>query len=201
LPKTILVTSSIPNEGKSLLALSLATLAANAKQRTVLVDCNLRYPTIHRELGIENERGLSDYLNGDVTLKDIINPIANSPLLVITAGTGRETPSEMLGSARMRELLERLTDACDLVVIDSPPVLAVADALMLVQACDRTVFAVRWESTKRETVRSGLKQLVAAGGPRPNLVLTQVNVAKHVYYSRHTGTEAYYTDRQGLLGH
>jgi len=201
LPKTILVTSSIPNEGKSLLALSLATLAANAKQRTVLVDCNLRYPTIHRELGIANEHGLSDYLNGDVALKDIINPIANSPLLVITAGRGRETPSEMLGSARMREMLERLTDACDLVVIDSPPVLAVADALMLVQACDRTVFAVRWESTKRETVRSGLKQVVAAGGPRPNLVLTQVNVAKHVYYSRHTGTEAYYTDRQGLLGH
>jgi len=201
LPKTILVTSSVPNEGKSLLALSLATLAANAKQRTVLLDCNLRYPTIHRELGIENDRGLSDYLNGDVALKDIINPVANSPLLVITAGTGRQTPTEMLGSARMLEMLERLTDACDLVVIDSPPVLAVADALMLVKACDRTVFAVRWESTRRETVRSGMKQLIAAGGPRPNLVLTQVNVTKHVYYSRHNGTEAYYTDRQGLLGH
>lgn len=192
-PRTILVTSSIPGEGKTSTSLSLAITAAKSGQRVIIVDCDLRKASIHNTLDVPNQRGLSDLLAGQAALEDVIEIHPSSTLHYITAGSRAPNPTDMLSSMEMRELIRKLGEMYDMVVFDTPPLMAVSDALVLMRDVDRTLYLVRWEKTRRETVLAGIKQALEAGANMAGTVLTQVNVKKHASYD-YGDSGSYYLD-------
>ena len=189
-PKTVLITSSIPGEGKTSTSLSIASTAAKSGQRVIILDCDLRNSSLHAYLNVPNQRGLSDFLAGQAELEDVIEIHPTSTLHYITAGSRAPNPTDMLSSDEMRGLIRRLSDMYDMVILDTPPLMAVSDALVLMRDVDRTLFLVRWEKTRRETVLAGIKQALEAGANIAGTVLTQVNVKKHASYDY--GDSGYY---------
>lgn len=189
-PKTVLITSSIPGEGKTSTSLSIASTAAKSGQRVIILDCDLRNSSLHAYLNVPNQRGLSDFLAGQAELEDVIEIHPSSTLHYITAGSRAPNPTDMLSSDEMRELIRLLSDMYDMVILDTPPLMAVSDALVLMRDVDRTLFLVRWEKTRRETVLAGIKQALEAGANLAGTVLTQVNVKKHASYDY--GDSGYY---------
>ncbi|MHA1112888.1 MAG: GumC family protein [Alphaproteobacteria bacterium] len=181
-PRSVAILSSVPNEGKTSTTLSLATLAARSGQRVVVVDCDTRHPRVHRFLDMPNEVGLIDYLTGAAEFEDIVEIDPLSGIHLIAAGSKAPNPPDLFASERMRVLLERLHNLYDLVLIDTPPMLAVSDALVLVRQVDRVLFVVRWAKTRRETVLAGIKQVKEAGAHLAGLVLSQVDIRKHAQY-------------------
>ena len=181
-PRTVCVTSSLPDEGKTSTALSLAILAAKSGQRAVILDCDLRRPSVHKVLGKENTVGLSDYLTGKTPLAEVLEIDPASDLHYIAAGSKTPNPPELLQSAAMQKLLDELSKTYDLVVLDTPPLMAVSDALLLLRRCDKTIYVVRWEKTKRHTATAGVRQAYDAGGDLAGVLLTQVNARKMAQY-------------------
>ena len=181
-PRTVLVCSSVPGEGKSSVALSLACAAARSTQKAIVIDCDLRHSSLHNYLGCPNKIGITDYLAGQASLEDVVEIDPHSGVHFITAGSRAPNPVDLLGSPEMKKLLNRLSSLYDLVVIDSPPILPVSDAMVLVRLVDKTVFLIRWEKTRRDTALSGLKLLVDAGANVAGIALTQVDVRKHATY-------------------
>jgi polysaccharide biosynthesis transport protein len=176
------MTSAVPSEGKTSTALAIAALAAKSGQRCIIVDCDFRHPSVHGNLGYPNRKGLGDYLVGNAQLADVIELEPRYGLRFITTGTNVPNPPDMLGSPRMKELIHLLSESYDLVILDTPPLLVISDALVLVRNVDKTVFVVRWEKTKRQSALLGLKQVVEAGADLAGIILTQVDVRKHAQY-------------------
>ncbi len=201
-PRTVLVTSAVSAEGKTALALSLGALAARSGQRAIVVDADMRHPSLHVMLGQSNERGLSDYLAGHAEIEDVIEIDTRSGLHYIAAGGRAAHPADLIGSQRMRQLLLELARHYELVLVDTPPLLAVSDTLLLARQVDHALYVVRWEKTRRETAVAGIRQLMDAGAPVAGLVLSQVDVSKQArygyrdssYYYSYDRTSKYYTD-------
>ncbi|MHB1218015.1 MAG: GumC family protein [Alphaproteobacteria bacterium] len=191
-PKTVLVTSSIPGEGKTSIALSLAAMAARSAQKAIIIDCDLRHSTLHTYLDHPNQLGLGDYLAGLATLEDVIEIDPRSGVHFITGGNRAPNPTDLLGSAEMKKLIRQLSQIYDLVVLDTPPLLAVSDALVLVRQVDRSLFIVRWEKTRRESAITGLRALVEAGGRLAGVLLSQVDMRKHAQYDFADSAYSYY---------
>ena len=185
-PRTVLVTSSVPGEGKSTTALALARTAAKHGQKCLIIDGDLRHPSLQRAFGIDNDVGLIDYLSRDMPLEDIVQIDFRSGAHYILAGQAAPHSTDLLGSEKMRMLLAALSDVYDLVVIDTPPVLALSDTLVLLRSVDRTVFLVQWEKTRRETALAGLRQVVDAAA-LAGIVLTQVDLRRQAQY--HYGSD------------
>ena len=181
-PRTVLVTSSVPSEGKSITALALARTTAKHDQKCLIIDGDLRYPSLHKAFGVENEIGLIDYLSRNTPLEEIIQIDFRSGAHYILAGQSIPHSTDLLGSEKMRALLAALGDIYDLVVIDTPPVLALSDTLVLLRRVDKTVFLVQWEKTRRETVFAGLRQVMDAGADLAGIVLTQVDLKRQAQY-------------------
>ena len=194
-PRTVLVTSSVPSEGKSTTALSLARTAAKAEQKCLIIDGDLRHPSLHRAFGVENDIGLIDYLSTDTPLEEIVQIDFRSGAHYILAGQAVPHTTDLLGSEKMRALLMALREIYDLVVIDTPPVLALSDTLVLVRSVDKTVFLVQWEKTRRETSIAGLRQVIDAGADLAGIVLAQVDLKRQAQY-RYGGDvyNAYYNN-------
>jgi capsular exopolysaccharide synthesis family protein len=181
-PKTVLFTSTMSGEGKTSTALAIGVMAARSGQRSLVIDCDLRHPSLHTQLGQPNGTGLCDYLTGNAHLDDVIEIDPNSGVHYITPGSRPPNASDVLGSDRMKELLEHLRETYDMIILDTPPVLAVADALVLVRMVDKTVYVVRWEKTRRDTAISGLKMVAEAGANLAGIVLTQVDARRQSMY-------------------
>lgn len=181
-PKSIMITSAVSGEGKTSLALSLSALVARSGQRAIVIDCDLRRASLHQALGVPNETGLSNYLSGQVPLSDVIEVDPATGLHFITAGGRSPHPTDLLGSQQMYALLNQLCTTYDMVVLDTPPLLAVSDALVLVRAVDRVVFLTRWEKTRRESMLAAVKQVVDAGANIAGLVLSRVDLRKQRRY-------------------
>lgn len=177
--KTILITSSLPGEGKSTTALSLGHMMARDGQRTLLIDCDLRRPTLHKLSGANAGPGLVDLLLGRCDLSEIVQVNQESGLEIITAGNLPSVPPNLLASQRFQQLLKHMRQQYDIVLLDSAPVLAIADTRVLSSVADKTVFVVRWASTSRKVVAAALEQLQRAGCDLAGVVLTQVNVKGH----------------------
>jgi capsular exopolysaccharide family len=140
--KSLLFTSSDPSEGKSTVSNNVAVTWADQGSKVILIDADLRRPTVHKTFGVSNRRGLSNYLLGNATLEEIVQPTVVDGLYVITSGPVPPNPAELLGSLRTKDLLVRLTDKFDLVVLDAPPVNTVTDAQVLAARVDGTVLVV-----------------------------------------------------------
>lgn len=185
-PKSILVTSSLPGEGKTTLCLSLARLLARAgNQRLLLVEGDLRRANVGKALIEPGQRApsLTAYLTGQIERwQDCLIQDEVSGLELILSGDKVDTPQVLLQSERMRTLLAEAGEVYDFVILDAPPLLAVSDAVILSHLADVTVFVVRWESTPREAVGNALDLLRKAGAPIGGFVLTQVDVKKHAHY-------------------
>lgn len=193
-PKTVLLTSSLPSEGKTSLSLSLTRLVARTgNKRVVIIDCDLRRPLVHRHLGMDIGPGLVQLLADEVPLEDVLRRDEPSGAYVLTAGGTPANPTDIITSEHFARLLDNLKSAFDLIVIDSSPVLAVSDSRILSRIADKTIFVVRWAETRREVVRLGLKQIIEAGGDLAGVVLSMVNVKKHSRYGY--GDSGYYYGR------
>lgn len=193
-PKTVLLTSALPSEGKTSLSMSLARLVARTgKNRVVIIDCDLRRPSVHRHLGREVGPGLVQYLADEVSLEDALYRDEASGAYVLTAGGTPSNPTDLITSDHFANLLENLKSAFDLVIIDSSPVLAVSDSRILSRLVDKTVFVVHWAETRREVVGLGLRQLQSSGCDLAGVVLSMVNVKKHSRYGY--GDSGYYYGR------
>ncbi|MEO7387066.1 MAG: polysaccharide biosynthesis tyrosine autokinase [Gammaproteobacteria bacterium] len=182
-PRIVLVTSARPAEGKTSIASSLALVQALAGRKVMLIDADTRRPTLHEVTGVPRSPGLLEVLSGRAELKDVIRDAGPSGLKVIAAGASTSVTPNLLASARMDTLLADLRSRFDLVVIDSPPVMAAADARILARKADATVVAVRWAGTRREAVLAALRQLQADGTRIAGVVLTLVDARKHAQYS------------------
>ena len=190
-PKTILVASALPREGKTAIALSLVQVLASAGHRVVLVDCDLRQPTAHKNFGVHSQPGLVEALLGKRSLEEILAIDPRSGARFVPAGEPVPNPVDLLGSDPMKHFLARLAEDHELVILDSPPVLAVSDARVLARVVDRTLFLARWADSRRERVIAGWRQLVEAGGKVAGVALTLVDVRRHAQYG-YSNSGAYY---------
>jgi capsular exopolysaccharide synthesis family protein len=162
-PQVILVTSARAAEGKTVASLNLATTLAEAGSRVLLLDADLRHPRCHMALGIDNEGGLSGVLAGDVPLEAAVRALDALNLFVLPAGRPPANPAELVGSQRMREVLAELRTQFDFIVVDTPPVLPVTDAVVLAREVDGVVLVVKGHDTPRELARRARDRLVLAG--------------------------------------
>jgi protein-tyrosine kinase len=154
--RRVLITSSLPSEGKTFVATNLVrSIIRQADRRVLLIDADLRAPRLHSALGAPSSPGLSDYLRGEADEYAIVqNSVANN-LCFIPCGTKASNPSELLLSDRMRILLDCVTPAFDWVILDSPPALPVHDASSLADLCDGVLFVVRAGLTDYEAAKKG----------------------------------------------
>lgn len=169
--KTIVVTSSVMAEGKSTVSGNLACILSQDGARVLVIDCDLRKPSIHYNFFISNGEGLTDALVGDCDLKSVVKKVDES-LYVITAGTVPPNPSEVLGSEAMQELLEELSINFDYIIMDTPPVLPVTDALLLAAKADATLVVVKARKTKEKMIKQTYDQLMKV---RANVIGTVLN--------------------------
>ena len=203
-PRTVIITSSVPGEGKTTTSLALARTVAKNGQKCILIDGDLRKPGVHTCLDVLNGLGLIDYLSYDVALEDIIQIDFKSGAHYILAGRTVPHSTDLLGSDKMHALLLGLREVYDLVIVDAPPVLAMSDTLIMSRKVDKTVFLVRAEKTRRETVLAGIRQLLNAGADLAGAVLTRVDMRKlsHFNYanSGYYGQYGYGSEQQEQSG-
>ena len=191
-PKVILVTSSLPEEGKTTFAVSLASLVARSQKRVLLIDLDLRHPSVHRELGWQVSAGLVEYMAGERTLQEVVHNDLETGLHFLPVKAHTTTPTDLLESDRMRQLLQVCRDNYDLVVLDSAPVASVNDTKVAANLADRVVFVVRWGKTIESAARDSLRSLREAGIEPAGAVLAQIDLRKHAQY-RYGDIGQYYT--------
>jgi exopolysaccharide transport family protein len=181
-PKTILVTSSVADEGKSTLALGMARVAAAGGQRTLIIEADLRRPTFNKSIELPEMPGLNDYFSGEKSFESVIYKDPEIPLHIAAASSPNSQPGTSIRSPEFSALLEKAREEYDLVLIDSPPVLAVADSRLIAQKVDGVVVAIRWSTTRRDRVKLTVKQLSRAGGKILGGIITMVDTRKHAAY-------------------
>jgi polysaccharide biosynthesis transport protein len=191
-PKVVLVTSSLPEEGKTTFAVSLASLVARSQKRVLLIDLDLRHPSVHRELGWQVSAGLVEYMAGERTLQEVIHNDLETGLHFLPVKAHTTTPTDLLESDRMRQLLQVCRENYDLVVLDSAPVASVNDTKVAAVLADRVVFIVRWGKTIESAARDSLRSLREAGIEPAGAVLAQIDLRKHAQY-RYGDIGQYYT--------
>jgi len=189
--KILIVTSAQPLEGKTTTACNIAMALAYGGSRVLLIDADMRRPGLHRPLRLTNERGLSQVLIGQARVRDVIQRTVDPNLLAITAGRTPPNPSELLASERMKTLISNLSHGpFDWIVIDTPPVLAVTDAVILAPLVSGVTFVVGAEMTRRRLAERALETIMSAPPKSANVVLNKVDFARNkYYYSRYYGQQ------------
>lgn len=163
--KKIVVTSSIPDEGKSSISINLATTLAQKGAKVILIDCDMRSPSIHKYLSIKQkfDKGLSNLLAGAVSIEDCMIQDPASNFAVIPSGEIPPNPSELLESPNMKRLLDVLTERFDYVICDTPPATVVTDSAIVSRYCDGVLLVIRQKFATREQVRKAKQNLDAVG--------------------------------------
>jgi polysaccharide biosynthesis transport protein len=181
--KVMIVTSAQPLEGKTTTAANIAMALAYGGARVLLMDADMRRPGLHRPLRLTNDRGLSQVLIGQARVRDVIQRTVYPSLLAITAGQVPANPSELLASERMKTLLTNLSHGpFDWIVVDTPPVLAVTDAVILAPLVDGVTFVVGAEMTRRRLAERALETIMQCQPRMAAVVLNKVDFARNKYY-------------------
>jgi polysaccharide biosynthesis transport protein len=184
-PRIILMTSTTSGEGKTATSTNSAVLFAHTGARVLLIDGDLRKPRCHRVFDLDKEPGLTEALTGRREVRELIRPTHVDGLSILTSGSLPPNPTELLGSEKMRQLLAQLAQDYDFVIIDSPPVLPVSDAIILSTLVDGVVVVVNSEATAKQQVRIACARLRYARAKIFGAVLNKVNVMspEYRYYS------------------
>ena len=179
--KTIALTSCTPNEGKSTTIANLAVVLTQAGKSVLLIDCDMRNPTVHKNFNLSNKLGLSSCISMDTALSDAVQKTSIEGLYALTAGVIPPNPSELLGSERMQNVLQRAKEEYDYVLIDTPPVMPVTDALIVSRFVDGMILVIASAEVKVEMAREVKNQLVNAGANILGVVLNKVRSEHHGY--------------------
>jgi succinoglycan biosynthesis transport protein ExoP len=189
-PKVIMVTSALPQEGKTTTSINTAVVLAQKGIRVLLIDADLRRPSIHKTLGMGPRSGLSNVLTGSTTLEQAITRSSILPNLdVLPAGTPPPNPAELLASSNMRDVLEELRSHYDHIVVDTPPTLSVTDAVVLSPRADAIVLVIRSGQTTKQALRRARNILMQVNAKVSGVLLNAVDLSSPDYY--------YYYEYQG----
>jgi succinoglycan biosynthesis transport protein ExoP len=189
-PKVIMVTSALPQEGKTTTSINCAVVLAQKGIRVLLIDADLRRPSIHKTLGMGPRSGLSNVLTGSATLEQAITRSSILPNLdVLPAGTPPPNPAELLASTNMRDVLEQLREHYDHIVVDTPPTLSVTDAVVLSPRADAIVLVIRSGQTTKQALRRSRDILAQVNAKVSGVLLNAVDLSSPDYY--------YYYEYQG----
>ncbi|MBM9519360.1 polysaccharide biosynthesis tyrosine autokinase [Desulforhopalus vacuolatus] len=193
-PKKILITSMDQGEGKTTTAINIAKVLSQDNKKVLLLDCDMRKPTTHIRLNVENESGLSDYLTGN-TAEINVQDVDDENILLVTSGPIPPNPAELLASEKMKHLLAALSEKYDFVILDSPPVQPVSDSLALTAIVDGTIVVVLYEKTTFDTLNVGMKKMKDIKAHILGFVLNSFNPGTgKSYYASYS---SYYTDDFG----
>ena len=193
--KTIVVTSSLAGEGKSTVVVNLAYSLSQDGARVLVIDCDLRKPSIHENFLLSNEKGLTDVLFGKSDLKGVTKKIEDS-LFLITAGTILPNPAEILGSKEMENLIKELKINFDYIIIDTPPILPVSDTLLLVSKADATLIVVKARKTKEKMVKESHERLIEA---KANVIGTVLNESDKSLDNKYCGNYGDGKNKKGKI--
>jgi succinoglycan biosynthesis transport protein ExoP len=183
-PRVILLTSATPAEGKTTVSVNLACVLAQRDVRVLLIDADLRRPTIHHRFGLNGKLGLTSVLTGTATLAQAVQQVAELPNLdILVCGPVPPFPTEMLGSAAMRSLLEEARGLYTHIVMDSPPLLSVTDSVVLARDSDAVVLLVRHGKSGKHAIRRARDLLLRAGAHISGIALNSVDLSSPEYYS------------------
>src|SRR5712671_5935586 len=189
-PKVIMITSALPQEGKSTTSINCAVVLAQKGVRVLLIDADLRRPSIHKTLGMGPRSGLSNVLTGSTTLQQAITHTTILPNLdVLPAGTLPPNPAELLASSNMRDVLIELREKYDHIVVDTPPTLSVTDAVVLSPRADAIVLVIRSGHTTKQALRRSRDILMQVNAKVAGVLLNAVDLSSPDYY--------YYYEYQG----
>ena len=179
--QTIALTSCTPNEGKSTTIANLAVVLTQAGKSVLLIDCDMRNPTVHKNFNLSNKIGLSSCISMGTAVADAVQATGIEGLDALTAGVIPPNPSELLGSEQMKNLLQRAKEQYDYVLIDTPPVMPVTDALIVSRFVDGMILVIASAEVKVEMAREVKNQLVNAGANILGVVLNKVRSEHHGY--------------------
>jgi capsular exopolysaccharide synthesis family protein len=196
-PKTIVVTSAAPSEGKTTTAINLAISLTQTGSKVVLIDADMRKPRVQQVFSVASSIGLSAFLAGAANLKDVIYETAVPGLMVIPCGVTPPNPGELILSTGFRKMLEVLVGYFEYIVLDSPPVGSVSDARILAVTADSTILVVKAFSTSRHQAREALAYLTNAHARVGGVVLNDVDVRRRSYYSGYSYYRTYYSGFAG----
>ena len=179
--RVIVVTSSLPSEGKSLTAGNLALALAQGDKKVLLVDCDMRKPSLHKKFKISNVSGISDLLLNKGTMESVVNNYSDN-LTIITAGKVPPNPAEMLASKVMTKFIDEMRNHFDYIILDTPPLQAVTDAQILATKADGVLLVVRSKTTKKDAVEASVDLINKVNGKIIGTVLNAVDNLHNKYY-------------------
>jgi polysaccharide biosynthesis transport protein len=183
-PQVILLTSATPSEGKTTVSINLACVLAQRNVRVLIIDADLRRPTVHHRFGLNGKVGLTSVLTGSVSLEEAIQTIPEIPQLdVLVSGPVPPFPTEMLSSETMQQLIQRCKGMYTHIVMDSPPLLSVTDSVVLARDADAVVMIVRHGKSSKHAMRRARDLLVRSGAPVTGIVLNAVDLNSPEYYA------------------
>jgi capsular exopolysaccharide synthesis family protein len=181
-PHVVLVTSAMPGEGKTLTSVNLALTLASAEHRVLVIDCDLRRPGIHVAFDVPRTPGLSDILVGKAAPADMIRKVPGTRADVIAAGTPAPSPGDLLTGAGMKHLLDDMRRHYAWIILDTPPVGAVADPLILAPSADGVLVVAGAEMSTRGALRETLQQVTATGARVLGVLLNRAHLERRGYY-------------------
>jgi capsular exopolysaccharide synthesis family protein len=186
-PRSILISSALPRDGKTFVTLSLAQFAARSGRRVLAIEGDLRRPDFERALSLKAKSGLSDYLCGHAEFQELLRPGGVAGLDIITAGTPTVDSTELISNGRIVDLLALAVDRYDLVLIDSPPTEVVADAYLLAAQVDGVLFCARWGISDMRAVTQAVQHLMARGARVLGLAIDRVDSRQLPLYQKQEG--------------
>lgn len=181
--KLLVITSTQPGEGKSTVISNLGITMAQSGKKVLLVDCDLRKPTIHKKMEISNRLGITTLLSNEQKLEEVVKATNIPNFFVLTSGPIPPNPAELLGSKKMKNFISELKDYFDMILLDAPPVLAVTDAQILSTFSDGVIFVAGYGQAEKQAVAKAKELIDKVGGKIIGVVINKVpNNANNYYY-------------------
>jgi len=199
-PRTLLVTSSMPSEGKTTTVVNMATVLAQTDSQVLVIDADMRRPRLHQVFGMENRAGLSSVLSSEISENELLSVISrykDSNIHLLPSGPIPPNPAELLGSEQMRHLIDKASGQFKYVIIDSPPIASFTDGVLISSIVDGVLLVVQGGKTSRQVVKRTRQMLHEIGAKVIGVVLNKIDLRSQEYYYYHQDYKYYYSDPSG----